>query len=193
MKMPYNRKEKEDLFLPQEKIDICFHNNHVNFLTGEIEAENVKKIINWIVYENTSNVSNKTLTLYVNSYGGDLYEAFALIDIMGASKYTIRTIGIGQIMSAAFLIFCSGSRGHRIMGRNTGIMCHQLSNSYEGKHHDIKANMKESENCNQRMINILKNGSNLDERNINSKLLHPTDVYLKAEDMISFGLADQIL
>jgi len=193
IKVPYNRKEKDDIFFPQEKIDICLHNNHINFLTGEVEEENIKKIIQWIIFENSSNVTEKVLTLYIDSHGGDLYEAFALIDIMVASKYPIRTIGIGKVMSAAFLIFCSGTKGHRVIGRNTGIMCHQLSDSFDGKHHDLKATMKEAENCNQRMVNILKKCSGMDDRNVNSKLLHSTDVYLKSEDMLNYGLADQIL
>jgi ATP-dependent Clp protease, protease subunit len=192
-KIPYNRKEKEEILFPQEKIDLCFHNNHVQFLYGDIDSESVKRIIQWITYENTSIVSDKTLTLYINSPGGDLYEAFALIDIMKASKYNIRTIGIGQIMSAGFLIFCSGTKGHRLIGKNTGIMCHQLSVELEGKHHDLKATMKENDYCNQRMIDILNNSSNLDERTIKSKLLHSTDVYLRSEELLNFGLADQIL
>lgn len=193
MKTSYIRKEKDDLLFPHEKMDMCFHNTHVNFLTGEIEGENVKKIIQWLVYENTSNVSDKTLTLYINSPGGDLYEAFALIDIMNASKYPIRTIGMGKVMSSAFLIFCSGKKGERIIGRNSGIMIHQLSDEIGGKHHDLRASIKETENCSSRMINILKNCSNLDERNVNSRLLCATDVFLKAEDMLKYELADKIL
>lgn len=193
IKVPYNRKEKEEFLFPQEKVEFCFHNNHINFLIGEIDTESVKKIVQWIVYENASNVSDKVLTLYVNSPGGNLYDCFSLIDIMSASKYPIRTIGIGQVMSAGFLIFCSGTRGHRVIGRNTGIMCHQLSDTIDGKHHDLRATMREAENCNQRMIDIIKKNSSLDDRVINSKLLNSSDVYLKAEDMIKYGLADQIL
>lgn len=192
MKVPYSKKEN-DFLSPQEKVESCFHNNRINFLNGEITEDNTRRIVQWIIYENTSNVTDKTLTLYVNSPGGDLYEAFSLIDIMNASKYPIRTVGIGQVMSAAFLIFCSGSKGQRVIGKNTGIMCHQLSDTFDGKHHDLKATMREVENCNARMINILKKCSGMDDRNINAKLLHSTDVYLKAEDMLSYGLADQIL
>jgi len=183
-----------DFLSPQEKIESCFHDEHINFLTDEVDNNSIKSIIQWIIFENSSEEDfDKTLTLYINSPGGDLYEAFALIDIMNASKYPIRTIGIGQVMSAAFLIFCSGTKGQRFIGRNSGIMCHQLSDNFGGKHHDLKATMKEVENCNRRMIAILKRCSGMDDRNINSKLLNSTDVYLKAEDMLNYGLADQIL
>lgn len=192
-KIPYNRKDKEEFLFPQEKIDICFHNNHVHFLYGDIDVDSVRKVIQWITYENTSSISEKTLTLYINSAGGDLYEAFGLIDTMKASKYTIRTIGIGKIMSAAFLIFISGTEGHRIIGENTGIMCHQYYDNFDGKHHDLKASMKEGEYCNERMMEIIKKNSSLDSKTIGAKLLNSSDVFLKSQEMLNLGLADQII
>ena len=69
----------------EEKIDSGLLQNSTNFLVGEIDYESTKKIIKWIVYENT--LSTKTpLTLYVNSHGGSLLDAFALIEIMKKSK-----------------------------------------------------------------------------------------------------------
>jgi ATP-dependent protease ClpP protease subunit len=53
--------------------------------------------------------------------------------------------------------------------------------------------MKESDNCNGRMLEIIQESSSVDMKTVKSKLLHPSDVWLKAEDMISLGLADQIL
>jgi ATP-dependent Clp protease protease subunit len=186
-------KDKEDSS-PIEKIEDCFHDNRIHFLCGQIEPENVRKAIQWIVYENSiTNDENNFLTLYVNSEGGNLYECFALVDIMKASKRPIRTIGIGSVMSAAFLIFCSGEKGHRIIGRNTGIMCHQYHDEFEGKHHDIKSRMKESDNCNNRMLEIVQEASSAEMKTIKSKLLYSSDVWLKAEEMIALGLADQIL
>jgi len=186
-------KDKEEN-TPVERIEDCFHENKIHFLCGMIEPENVKKAMQWIVYENTvKNEQESFLTLYINSEGGDLYEAFGLIDIMKASKYPVRTIGIGSVMSAAFLIFCSGEKGHRIIGRNTGIMSHQYHDEFQGKHHEVKSRMKESDNCNGRMLEIIQESSNVDMKTVKSKLLYSSDVWLKAEDMISLGLADQIL
>lgn len=188
-----SKKDKDEFFGIAEKYDKCFFQNSINFLSGEITEENIGKILQWIIYENTTDDVPKTLTLYVNSEGGDLYQAFALIDMMNASKHTIRTIGIGNIMSAAFLIFASGTKGHRYISKNTGSMCHQYSGEIEGKHHDIMARMKEAELCNKRMLCILQETTGLEPRVIKSKLLNSTDVWLDSEEMVSFGLADHIL
>jgi ATP-dependent Clp protease protease subunit len=185
-------KKTED-FNASDRIDVSLLNAHTHFLIGDIEEENINNAIKWIVYENLEVHRPKTLTLYINSSGGDLYQAFALIDIMQQSNHIIRTIGIGSIMSAAFLIFVSGSKGERYIAPNTGIMCHQFSDGVDAKYHDIKAQMKESEYCNERMLNILKDACELPPSKIKSKLLPASDVYLTANEMVDMGLADQVL
>lgn len=182
----------DDLVGVQEKIELKFLESHTHFLTGDIDDDNIKKVIQWIIYENMSPPKEKRLTLYVNSCGGDLYQAFGLIDVMKKSQYPISTIGVGSIMSAGFLIFASGTKGHRYIGENTGIMCHQFSNEQEGKYHDIKAQIKENESCNQRMLNILRDASGLSERIIKTKLLGPSDAWFTAEELVELKIADRI-
>jgi ATP-dependent Clp protease protease subunit len=161
-------------------------------LLGEIEDNNISEAIKWIVYENLDKKQEKILTLYINSSGGDLYQAFALIDVMRVSTHKIRTIGMGNIMSAAFLIFASGADGERYIAPNTGIMCHQFTDGVDAKYHDIKAQMKESDYCNTRMVNILKAATGLDTRSVKTKLLPASDVYLTADELLELGVADHI-
>ena len=182
----------DDLVGAEEKIGLRFLDNHVHFLMGDIEEDNIKKAIQWIAFENLED-KDKILTLYINSYGGDLYQAFGLIDMMRISRYPVATIGIGSIMSAGFMIFAAGQKGRRAITRNCGIMCHQFSDYAEGKFHDLKSQAKANDICNQRMIDILREASGLPERTVKSKLLGPTDVWLTPEELVSFKLADRII
>lgn len=175
-------------------VELTLLNRSIHFLNGEIDEDNIKKAVQWILYENLQNQdTNKILTLYVNSTGGSLYDALALIDIMNASLRPIRTIAIGSIMSAAFLIFVSGARGHRVVAKNCGIMCHQFSDSVDSKYHDIKSAVKEADLCNERMLSVLRSASGMNNTNIKKKLLNATDVYLTAEELIELDLADKLL
>jgi ATP-dependent Clp protease protease subunit len=186
--------KKLDDFSAQDRISIKFQDAGVHFLIGEINEESVNEAVKWITYENIDSKSDRILTLYINSQGGDLYEAFGLIDMMRNSSLPIRTIGFGSVMSAAFLILASGARGERYITRNCGIMCHQMSVMEEmGKYHDIKATRKETDRLNRAMYDILKESTDLDGRIIKTKLLPAHDVYMTAEEMIAFGAADQIL
>lgn len=187
-------KDKYEFQNAEEKIELSFLDNHTHFLTGDIEEDNIRKAIQWIAYENMTRYdSEKTLTLYINSYGGDLYQAFALIDMMRHSQYPISTVGIGSIMSAGFMIFAAGTKGYRYIAENTGIMCHQFTNESYGKYHDIKAAAKENETLNERMLKILREASGLPDRTIKTKLLGPTDLWLTPSELVDLNIADRIL
>jgi ATP-dependent Clp protease protease subunit len=185
--------KKIDEFNASDRIGIKLLENSVHFLTGEITEENVNECIKWLIYENLD-AKEKVLTLYVNSSGGDLYQAFALIDTMRNSKHVVRTVGIGSIMSAAFLIFTSGDQGERHLAANTGIMCHQFAGGgSDAKFHDLKAEMKENELLNKKMVEILKNATGLAPSRIKAKLLPASDVYLTAQEAIDLGIADHLI
>jgi ATP-dependent Clp protease protease subunit len=186
--------KKLDEFNAQDRQGIKFQDAGVHFLVGDIDEENINEAVKWLTSENIDPKSDRVLTLYINSQGGDLYEAFGLIDMMRNSQLPVRTIGYGSVMSAAFLILASGTQGHRYIAKNCGIMCHQMSASEEmGKYHDIKATRKETDRLNDAMYDLLKETTGLDGRTIKSKLLPAHDVYMTASEMIDFGAADHIL
>jgi len=186
--------KKVDEFNAEDRQELKFQEAGVHFLIGDIEEENINEAIKWLVAENIDSKDNKTLTLYVNSQGGDLYQTLALIDVMRISRLPIRTIGYGSVMSGAFLIVAAGTKGQRYITENCGIMCHQFSMSEEvGKYHDIKATRKETDRLNQAMSDVLKSATELDAKTIKSKLLPAHDVYMTAREMIEYQAADHIL
>jgi ATP-dependent Clp protease protease subunit len=190
--MEHRVKKLED-FIAEDRIDLKLLENSTYFLNGEIDEDSIGPAVKWLIYENLDLSKEKILTLYINSTGGDLYQAFGLIDIMRASPHVVRCVGIGSIMSAAFLIFASGDKGQRYAAKNTSFMCHQFTENSEGKYHDLKASMKENDLCNERMVAILKDATGLAPSVIKKKLLPASDVYLSAEEVVELGIADQIL
>ncbi len=190
--MEHRVKKLED-FIAEDRIDLKLLENSTHLLNGEIDEESVGAAVKWLIYENLDTSKEKILTLYINSTGGDLYQAFGLIDLMRASPHVVRCIGIGAVMSAAFLIFASGDRGQRYAAKNTSFMCHQFSESMDNKYHDLKATMKENDLCNDRMIAILKEATGFAPSVIKKKLLPASDVYLTAEEVVELKIADHIL
>lgn len=183
---------KNSEFNADDRIDVKILEHSIHFLIGDIDEVTIGECIRWITYENLD-TKPRTLTLYVNSPGGDLYQAFALIDVMRNSTHPIRTIGIGLVMSAGFLIFAAGTKGQRFAAKNTSFMCHQFSESSEGKFHDVKAAIKESERLNSRMLDVLKDATGQTASVVKKKLLPPSDVYLSAEETIEIGAADHLI
>jgi ATP-dependent Clp protease protease subunit len=187
-----NTTEVENNLGAEDTIDLGLLKGHVHVITGEVNEASMDAAVRWLIYENISG-TDTPLTLYINSVGGNLCDAFALIDLMKMSKRTIRTIGLGNVMSSAFLIFAAGTKGHRYIGKNTSILCHQFTEGVEGKFHDVKAQMRESENMNNRMVDLLTECTSLSKRDIKTKLLPPSDVWLSVDDLLKLGVADHIL
>lgn len=176
-------------------IDVIDHRlleNHSHFLYGPIDEESIASALKWLMYENLKE-EDKVLNLIINSEGGNLQDAFALIDMIRSSKHDVRTVGIGNVISSAFLIFVSGTKGLRTIAPNASILCHQYSDTIDGKHHDIKAYVKEAELANSRMIRLLRDVTDLDTGTVKRRLLSASDAWLTPEEMIGLKLADHIL
>jgi len=187
------KKSYED-YGAEDRIKLRLLENSTFFLSGGIDEENINECIKWITFENLADGPKKTLTLYINSYGGDVYQAFALIDAMRLSRHSIKTVATGYAMSAGFLILAAGTYGLRYATQNTGLMCHQFSSESDSlKYHDLKSTMKELDWINQRMYNILKEATGLDGRTIKRKLLPESDMYFKAEDLLNYGVIDYVI
>ena len=126
------------------------------------------------------------------SRGGDMEEAFALIDVMNSSSIPIKTVGLGQIASCGLLIFLAGTKTRRVLTPNTSILSHQYSWGSDGKHHELFAITKEFGLAQQRMINHYSATTGLDEDTIKTKLLPANDVWLSAEEALALGICDHI-
>lgn len=169
-------------------------NHHgIMVLMGEIDADSTKPVIEWILHENHVRKRKfKELLLLVNSEGGNLSDAFALIDVMRTSAIPIKTVGLGTIASAGLCIFIAGTPGRRALTPNTSILSHQFSWGSAGKVHELFATIKEFELTHQRMIRLYQECTGLDEVKIREVLLPPQDVYLSAEEALGYGICDTI-
>ncbi|MEM7019590.1 MAG: ATP-dependent Clp protease proteolytic subunit [Pseudomonadota bacterium] len=163
----------------------------IYYLTGTINMSSVAEPIRWVLRENF-NRNHKKLTLIINSNGGELSAAFALIDVMRGSSIPIHTIGLGRIASSGLLIFASGEKGHRVVTPNTSILSHQWSGGSYGKEHDLVARFKEHDMVTDRMLKHYAKCTGLEPKKIRKRLLPPTDVWLTPKEARKLNLCDKI-
>lgn len=161
-------------------------------LMGDIEMDNCKDCIEWILTANFGEEVPDMLNLLICSPGGDLASAFALVDVMRGSSVPIRTIGLGQIASAGLIIFIAGAEGSRILTPNTSILSHQYSWGSFGKEHELFAQVKEFDLTAQKMLKHYKKCTGLKEEQIREYLLPPQDVWLTAQEAKKYGLCDEV-
>lgn len=168
--------------------------NSVYLFMDDFTPAKVRPVIEFILRKNLLPTSDRPdhLTLIINSPGGDLTSAFALIDIMKGSAIPVHTLGIGTTASCGILTLMSGEKGHRYITPNTSILSHQYSWGSYGKEHELVSRVKEFDLTSERMMALYKNCTGLNEKKIREFLLPAQDVWLSAEEAIKLGIADKI-
>ncbi len=161
-------------------------------LMDEISDTTCKDVIQFIISKNLVKPYPKYLQLIINSGGGDLQAAFAVIDTMKGSAIPVYTVGLGCVASAAVLIFIAGEKGKRVLTPNTSILSHQYSWGTYGKEHELFSTVKEYELTTKRMLNHYRKCTGLTEKKIREHLLPPQDVWLSAQQAKKLGLCDSI-
>lgn len=171
----------------------ALNDNGIYVLMDDIDADSIKPVVEWILHENhVKKKKLKELLLMVCSGGGNISEAFALIDVMRSSKIPIKTVGLGCIASCGLLIFMAGTRGRRVLTPNTSILSHQFSWYSDGKAHELFATVKEFELTQRRMVEHYKGCTGMGDEDIRKILLPPQDVWLGAEEALSYGICDHV-
>jgi len=135
-----------------------------------------------------------SVTILLNSPGGDVVETLALIDYIRTIKENegidTNIVCRGSAMSAAALLLAAGT-GLRAASKHSKIMVHQLSTFNMGKLEDVKSNAKFAEqleeDCNNIMAECTKKDKTFWKEN------QRTDYFLNAEDALELGIIDKII
>ena len=136
----------------------------------------------------------KSITLLLNSPGGDVVETLGLIDYIRTLKenenISTNIVCRGSAMSAAALLLACGT-GLRAASKHSKVMVHQLSTMNFGKLEDIKSNAKFAEqledDCNNLMAEVTKKDKEFWKENQRS------DYFLSAEEALELGIIDKII
>ena len=136
----------------------------------------------------------KSVTILLNSPGGDVVETLALIDYIRTIKdnegITTDIVCRGSAMSAAALLLSCGT-GLRAASKHSKVMVHQLSSMNFGKLEDVKSNAKFAEqledDCNTLMAEVTKKDKEFWKEN------QRTDYFLSAEEALELGIIDKII
>jgi len=165
------------------------------YFSDGFDSSTTKPVINTIIEKNLLPNSQRPneITLVINSPGGQVHSAFALIDTMKGSAIPVKTVGLGMIASCGLLTFMSGTKGRRVITPNTSILSHQYSWGSGGKEHELFARVREFELSTERMINHYKKCTGLTEKQVRDILLPPEDRWLSAKEAVKYGIADKIV
>lgn len=186
--MPIDKENQE-----YDNPSLALNDNGIYVFMDDVSADSIKPVVEWILHENhVKKKKHKELLLMVCSNGGNISEAFALIDVMKSSKIPVKTVGLGCIASCGLLIFLAGARGRRVLTPNTSVLSHQFSWDVGGKAHELFATVKEFDLTQKRMIEHYRQSTGLEDDVIRQVLLPATDVYLDAQEAKKYNICDHV-
>jgi ATP-dependent Clp protease, protease subunit len=141
--------------------------------------------------ENSLNI----MPVYINSFGGEVENLLAMVDIFNTFPGKVVTIAMGKAMSAgAFLLAC-GTSGYRYATPNTTMMIHHLGvTGLEGKTQDMEVEAAVLKKLQKRIFGMLDSKCS-QKSGFFLKLLKEggnTDLFLDAEEAKNLHLIDHI-
>ena len=134
--------------------------------------------------------SNEDITIRINSGGGEVYEALAIIGRMKASKCVVNTEAFGHCMSAATLILMAGD--YRKLSRYCVTMYHEIGYGVSGQHEDIKEQVAQSDNEMKKLAKYYESFSNKKSAFWLGKM-KKKEYYPTPEQMLEFKAVDEII
>lgn len=164
----------------------------INFKTREVHlCEEVNEYTVGTIFRAIKHMSVESpdpITVYISSYGGDIYHAFALYDLLIAIPQIIVTVGSGPIMSAGLLLLLAGDI--RDVSKNSRIMAHETSDSSifdSRKTSEIENNLEAQRDIEEAMLNVFE------ERTIHTKrwwkkTIKHRDVYINRDKALKMGI-----
>lgn len=100
--------EANTVFLKKSNIDEKQYATAKIMFEGEVNTENMMALITSLDEINLSYPSVKKIKLYINSEGGAVESGYSAYEAIKSSRIPVTTINLGQVSSAATLLYCGG-------------------------------------------------------------------------------------
>ncbi len=159
------------------------------FLGGPIDDHVANIIIAQLLFL-ASEDSKKDISLYINSPGGSVSDALAILDTMNHIKPDVSTVCVGMAASAGALLLSAGKKGKRYALPNAEIMIHQPSGGAQGQATDIEITAKQILKMREKLNQILSQNTGQPLSQIEKDV--DRDFFMGAEEAKKYGIIDEI-
>ena len=162
------------------------------FLGTAIDSDVANIVNSQLLYLQTEN-PNKTITMYINSPGGSVYDGMSIYDVSKFVSCPIATTCCGTAASMAAVLLSSGDKGLRNALPHSQIMLHAPSGGVGGRTSapDFRIAAQEMEKCEKMLYDVLSENMGKDYDYI--KNICDRDHWLQPEEAVKEGIIDFII
>ena len=165
-------------------------NDRIVFLGGPIDDNVANLVVAQLLFLQAEN-KEKDISLYINSPGGVVTSAMAILDTMNHIKPDVSTVCVGQAASAGAVLLSSGKKGKRFALSNSDVMIHQPLGGFEGQVSDIKIHAKKAELIREKLNKILAQNTGKSVKQIEQDV--ERDNFMTAKEAKVYGIVDKII
>lgn len=160
------------------------------FLTGGVNDEVSSLVCAQLLFLEAENPS-KDIYFYINSPGGVVTSALAMMDTMNYIKPDVSTVCIGQAASAGSLLLAAGAKGKRYSLPHSRIMVHQPHGGAQGQATDIEIQAREIVELRSMLYDLYVKYTGQPLEEVQKAL--ERDNFMRPETAKDFGLIDEII
>ncbi len=160
------------------------------FLGGPIDDDTANIVIAQFLFLQSEDVK-KDIKLYINSPGGSVTAALAIIDTMNHIKNDVSTVCVGLAASAAALILSAGKKGKRFSLVNSEIMIHQPMGGAQGQASDIEINARQILKIKAKLNKMMAENTGKPLAQIERDV--DRDYYMSADEAKKYGIIDKVI
>ncbi len=132
----------------------------------------------------------KPINLYINSSGGNGYNADAIIAVMNMIEAKVNTICLGHALSGACEILASGT-GERLCYEFATLMFHQTLWEAEGDITNLEIQAAQGQRFREAQIELLHRCTGQDKGVLRKDI--ERDHYMSSQDALNYGIIDKII
>ncbi|MEO8394129.1 MAG: ATP-dependent Clp protease proteolytic subunit [Chloroflexota bacterium] len=162
----------------------------VIILGNEIESQMANLIVAQLLFLNRED-SERTIQMYVQSPGGEVYAGMAIYDTMQQINAPISTTAVGMTASFGTVVLTGGAAGMRYALPNATIHMHQPLGGAQGQASDIMIHAIEYQRMKERLLDIFVQHTGRPRDVIERD--SDRDIFFSAPQAAEYGLIDAVL
>lgn len=137
--------------------------------------------------------SEKKITIFINSEGGDLRNTLMIYDMIQLVEAPVETVCIGSAMDEAAIILSAGTPGLRFATKNAAIAVSQLIHDWTSYSDltDAKKALDQSVVDNKKMMEIIAKNTGKSLKQVMEDF--ERRVFMNATQAVKYGIIDRVI
>lgn len=166
--------------------------DRILFLSEDLHDELATDMVATLLLKDSED-PDKKITLFINSHGGDIRNAFMIYDVMTMLQAPIETVCIGAAMDEALILLAGGEPGMRLATKHAILSATQLLPGLH-LHTDLpgaQALLHQDKIDNDRLMDILAKTTKKTVAQVRKDF--DRRVFFNAKEALKYGFIDKIV